>query len=187
LIDHSLWRSASWLVVAGLAVAGPYAVFAGDAVEGASLLGVALLGGLALHFQHALPSTIMLLLIGAAAVNAAGYVLGLWHDRTLFDEAVHAFTTFAGMLALLWVAAGRTHLLNGMSALGIVASALFAGLVLGLVWEGFEWIIGIIGNRRDTLIDLAMDSIGAVAAGILFGIYQARSLTGGSRTAPARP
>jgi len=35
-------------------------------------------------------------------------------------------------------------------------------------------VIGIIGNQRDTLIDLAMDSLGAVTAGLLFTGDRAR-------------
>jgi len=116
----------------------------------------------------------MLLLIVAATVNAAGYILGLWHERTLFDEIVHAFTTFAGMTALIWMATRDGRVLNGASALSVIAFALLAGFILGLVWEGFEWLIGIIGNQRDTLVDLAMDSLGAVAAGVLFTAYRAR-------------
>jgi len=152
-----------------LAVAGAYAI-AVDTVEGAVLLGLAVLSGVALYFQHALPSSIMLLLIVAATVNAAGYIVGLWHERTMFDEIVHAFTTFAGMTAVIWMATRDGRLLEGASALSVVAAALLAGLVFGLVWEGFEWLIGIIGNQRDTLIDLAMDSLGAVAAGLLFTV-----------------
>ena len=66
------------------------------------------------------------------------------------------------------------RLLDGASALSVVVSALLAGLILGLVWEGFEWVIGIIGNQRDTVVDLAMDCLGAVMAGVLSTIFQAR-------------
>jgi hypothetical protein len=159
-------------------VAGAYALSV-DIVEGAVLLGLAVLSGVALHFQRALPSGIMLLLIVAVTVNAAGYIIGLWHERTMFDEFVHAFTTFAGMTALIWMATRDGRLLDGASALSVVASALFAGLILGLVWEGFEWLIGIIGNQRDTLVDLAMDCLGAATAGVLFTGFQ-------DRRAPAR-
>jgi len=173
LIDHPFLRTASWLVAAGLAAAGAYAITVAT-VKGAVLLGLAVLGGAALHFQRALPSGIMLLLIVAATVNAAGYIVGLWHERTMFDEIVHAFTTFAGMTALIWLATRDGRLLHGASALSIVVSALFGGLILGLVWEGIEWAIGIIGDRRDTLVDLAMDSLGAVTAGLLFTGFRTR-------------
>ena len=176
MIDHPFLRTASWLVVAGLAAAGAYAISV-DTAEGAVLLGLAVLGGVALHFQRALPSSIMLLLFVAATVNAVGYILGLWHERTMFDEIVHAFTTFAGMTALIWMATRDGRLLDGASALSVVASALLAGLILGLVWEGFEWVIGIIGDQRDTLVDLAMDSLGAGTAGLLFTGWNVRFTT----------
>lgn len=160
-------RTIAWLIVAGLAVSGGYALTV-DMVEGAVLIGLASISSVALHFQRTFPSAIMLLLIVAGTVNAAGYILGLWHERTLFDEIVHAFTTFVGMIALLWMATRDGRPLSQASGPSIIASALVAGLVLGLAWEAFEWTIGIIGNQRDTLIDLAMDSLGAVAAGIVF-------------------
>ena len=40
------------------------------------------------------------LLMLALTVNAAGYLLGLWHEKTMFDEAVHAYTSFAVMTAV---------------------------------------------------------------------------------------
>lgn len=167
------------MIVAGLAVAGAYSLTA-DMMEGAVLIGLALIGGVALHFQRTFPSAIILLLIVAGTVNAAGYILGLWHERTLFDEIVHAFTTFVVMIALLWMATRDGRPLSQASGPSVVVSALVAGLVLGLAWEAFEWIIGIIGDQRDTLVDLAMDSVGAVTAGIVFA-----SLRG--RRAPAGP
>jgi len=51
-------------MIMSLAVAGAYAI-AVDTVEGAVLLGLAVLSGVALYFQHALPSSIVLLLIVA--------------------------------------------------------------------------------------------------------------------------
>ena len=41
------------------------------------------------------------------------------------------------------------------------------GLLLGLLWKAIEWIIGIIGGRTDTLLDLSMDAVGALAAAAL--------------------
>lgn len=165
MIDHPLFRSVNWLAIAGLAAAGAY-LLSVDIAKGMVLLGLAVAGGIALRFQRGLPSGIMLLLIIAVTVNAAGYIVGLWHERTMFDELVHAFTTFAGMTALIWMFTKDGRLYDGASTLAILASALIAGVILGLAWEGFEWLIGIIGHQRDTVVDLVMDSIGAVAAGL---------------------
>lgn len=104
------------------------------------------------------------LLITAAGVNAAGYLLGLWHDETIFDEAVHFFTTFA-ITAAIGTALVRSGMLQATSRIYLVVPAL--GLLLGLSWEVIELIIGIIGGRTDTLFDLAMDLAGALAAAAL--------------------
>jgi hypothetical protein len=162
-----MMRTFGWLIVTGLTASGGYALTV-DVMEGAVLLGLALISGVALQFQRTFPSAIVLLLIVAATVNAAGYILGLWHERTLFDDVVHAFTTLVGLIALLWLATRDGRPLAQASGPAILLSALVAGLGLGLAWEAFEWTIGIIGSQRDTLIDLAMDSLGAVAAGIVF-------------------
>jgi hypothetical protein len=167
MIDHAMMRTFAWLIVAALAVSGVFALTV-DMIEGAVLIGLALTSAVALKLQHTFPSAIMLLLIVAASVNAAGYILGLWHERTLFDEIVHAFTTLVGIIALLWLATRDGRALSQVSGPAVLVSALVAGLGLGLAWEAFEWTIGIIGSKRDTLIDLAMDSLGAVAAGIIF-------------------
>lgn len=41
------------------------------------------------------------------------------------------------------------------------------GLLVGLVWEAFEFPIGMIGGVEDTLVDLLMDALGAFCAGVL--------------------
>ena len=44
----------------------------------------------------------------------------------------------------------------GAAVLSLILAGI--GLVVGLLWEGFEYLIGIIGSRKDTLIDLAIYS-----------------------------
>lgn len=104
------------------------------------------------------------LLIVAALVNAAGYLLNLWHEETVFDEVVHFYTSFAVVAAI-----GRAALAAGrLRRRGSRWTALpLIGLVLGLAWEAFEYAIGIIGSRHDTLMDLAMDMAGALLATVL--------------------
>ncbi len=46
--------------------------------------------------------------------------------------------------------------------------AVGVGFVAVLAWEAFEFVIGLIGDLRDTLIDLMMDMMGAAAAGTLW-------------------
>lgn len=104
------------------------------------------------------------LVAAAVLVNAAGYLLTLWHEKTIFDEAVHFYTSFAVVAAIGRLALEKKWLRGTASrwaALPVV------GMVLGLAWEVFEDIIGIIGTRHDTLMDLAMDLAGAVLAAAL--------------------
>lgn len=114
-------------------------------------------------FLKAKPFYAMLLLL-AASLNASGYLLNLWREETLFDEAAHLFTTFAGMAALGRAFLTRTSA-RPSSRLAILMVIL--ALILGVAWECFEWIVGIIGNERDTIIDLLMDLAGAVLAALL--------------------
>lgn len=108
----------------------------------------------------------------AAAVNAAGYLLTLWHDETVFDEVVHFYTSFAAIAALGWLA-----LENGWlpSAASRFVALVACGIVLGLAWEAFEYAIGIIGNRHDTLVDLAMDVVGSLLAAVLINAVSVRA------------
>lgn len=125
---------------------------------------IASLAGGVLYVRE-LPPLLGFLLALAAGVNGAGYTLNLWTEDTLFDEIVHAFTSFAGMSAIGWWLLQRDF--AGPSQAALFAAVIGIGLTLGLVWEAFEWLIGIIGSRGDTLIDLAMDGLGAAAAAVL--------------------
>lgn len=117
------------------------------------------------------------LVAAAALVNAAGYLLTLWHDETVFDEAVHLYTSFAVMAALGWLASGRPPFPHSAPPWW---AFVVSGLILGLAWEVIEWIAGIIGGRRDTAMDLAMDTLGAAAAAALVQFAYRR----GTKTAP---
>lgn len=116
--------------------------------------------------RKTLPRALGALLSIAAMVNAAGYVFSLWQEDTSFDELVHAFTSFVGMTAIGWTVVDRSWFDHWPKA-GLFAGLMGAALLLGVLWEAFEWIIGLIGDRRDTVIDLVMDLLGATAAGAL--------------------
>ncbi len=114
----------------------------------------------------------------AALANVAGYVFSLWHDETVFDEIVHLFSTFAVISAIgkAAVTAGRL----APSATFFISLVALA-VVLGVLWEAFEWLIGIIGGRHDTLMDLAMDTLGAVFAALLINGVFANNAGSGHR------
>ena len=108
------------------------------------------------------------LVVVAGAVNLVGYLLNLWHDETVFDEAVHLYTSFAVVAAIGRLALGSAALPDRLSRWW---SLLIIAVLLGLAWEAFEWVIGIIGGGRDTIMDLVMDTVGgAIAAALIHTI-----------------
>lgn len=111
------------------------------------------------------------LLLVAVAANAAGYLFNLYPRFAWFDEVVHAYTTFALTLVIALYLYGAV--LAGARAhaflLVLVIAAL--GLALGALWEVAEWGYdllargNVIKGKQDTIIDLVVDTAGALAAG----------------------
>ena len=162
LINHPAFAWSSVAILVGALLASVWLGARGEWLQAAGAGAVAGVSGAVLLARRRLPAGFGALIATAGAVNATGYILTLWHERTPFDEVVHAFTSFAGMVAIGWLVL-RQHLRPGPR---LFWSAVAIGLAIGLLWEGLEWLIGIIGDRRDTLMDLAMDGLGAVAAGV---------------------
>jgi VanZ family protein len=117
-------------------------------------------------YSNKLPAFLGLVVALAAAVNAAGYTMSLWQQETSFDEAVHAFTTFAGTAVIGWLLVRRRGTACSSRA-RLVTTVIAIGLLLGIAWEGFETLAGMSGSIRDTIIDLVMDTIGSVFAAVL--------------------
>lgn len=141
-----------------------------EAVIMAGFVLVALLFGL---WRERLPSLFTFLFTLAAAINALGYVLELWETPLWFDEVVHVFTPFALVAAIAWILLKRDDVNPSSNPVGYLLKIVAIGLAIGLAWEGFEWVIGIVGTWSDTVIDLAMDGIGSVVAA-LFCLWLAR-------------
>ncbi|MBA3577848.1 MAG: hypothetical protein H0W39_09605 [Sphingomonas sp.] len=104
------------------------------------------------------------LVVSALLVNAAGYLLSLWHEETLFDEIVHFYTSFAVVGTIGWLALRGAAPRRSPPTWWILVAV---GVLLGLAWEAVEWVLGIIGSGHDTMMDLAMDAAGAAAAAAL--------------------
>ena len=109
------------------------------------------------------------------AANEAGYALDLYAAAWWFDRVLHAATLFAMTfwLALLVCAPvfqrGRT-----MIAAVLVTSL---GVAIGAWWEVAEWAFDllspgdVIKGKNDTVIDIIMDTLGAVLAAALAPHY----------------
>jgi len=173
-LDHPALAWACRAIAAVATLYGLWALVSSPWSETIVSAVIALIATAALYGRAKLPIFFGLAIVVAAAVNAAGYVFTLWHEETAFDEIVHAYTGFAGMAAIGWGMI-RARTFPGWSPGLLVAAMLGIGLVLGIAWEGFEALIGIVGSRKDTLIDLAMDMAGALVAALL--LCRVRRLT----------
>lgn len=166
LFFHSafLWGCALILLLAVGLIGN--AIVAGLWAEALAWTVIGGIAGTAILLRERFPILLGFLIALAALADTAGYAFTLWKADTLFDEAIHGFTSFAGMAAIGW-ALSRSETGRQWSRGALVAVIVGIGLALGLLWEGFEWVADMIGSPRDTLIDLAADTIGAALAGLL--------------------
>ena len=113
------------------------------------------------------------LLAIAVAANIAGYVFNLYDRFRWFDEAIHGYTTMAITLVLALLLAGGVLVGARDHRLLFVLVAASLGLAIGALWEVAEWAYdqvvagNVIKGKRDTIIDLILDSFGAIVAGAL--------------------
>lgn len=158
-----------------VALAGAaYLLWAGRVADAAILAGLVTAAVVVARMRAGLPPLFTLLFATVAAINAAGYVFHLWETPWWFDEFVHVVTPFVLIAAVGWVLIARNELDPAANTAGYFIRVVLLGLLVGFAWEGFEYVIGIVGYRRDTVIDLAMDALGALlAAG--FCLYAARA------------
>ncbi len=111
-------------------------------------------------------------LVVAAVINVAGYVWNLYDALPWFDEVIHGYTIFAMTLPIALLLYGVVLTGGRQYRLLLVLTIASIGLAIGALWEVAEWgydqftptddILG----KTDTIIDLVMDTIGAVVAGI---------------------
>ncbi len=113
-----------------------------------------------------------ILLAAALLASAASSTFDLYAKFWWFDESLHCFSSFAITLVLALYAYGA--LLTGRRRHEALLVLTLAGLgvALGVLWEMIEWAFDLIEpgdvilDKRDTMIDLIMDAIGGLAAGI---------------------
>ena len=125
--------------------------------------------------ERQLPTLFDLLFVIAALLNALGWI-GLFYQPGPYDEIVHAFTTFSITLALSFlIYEPMLPLFHNHRKLYLLTIISF-GIAIGALWEVFEWVTATINSIDDTIVDLIMDTIGAIAASLL-SLYALREQT----------
>lgn len=175
-LDRPAFAIGSYVLLACVFAAAVYLTSIGARMDAIVLL-ILIAGALAFIAAHErLPTLFTLLFVLAGLINAAGYVLKLWKTPWWFDEFVHVYTPFAITAAAAWL----MHNSFGWDArrhpVRFVLAVSALGLAIGIGWEIFEYLTGIAGSVTDTLVDLACDVTGAIAAGLL-GVWSARATT----------
>lgn len=163
----------SYVLLAATAVGAVYMALAAQWFSALALAGIVVLALLFIAQQDRLPAIFTFLFVSAGVINAAGYIFQLWKTPAWFDEAVHFYTSFTVVAAIGWLLLSGTRANAAGHPWRFTAAVTGVGVVLGILWEIFEWIVGIIGTPWDTIMDLIMDTLGAIAAG-LFCAWAAR-------------
>jgi hypothetical protein len=114
-----------------------------------------------------------LVALGALAA-VAGVVFNLYNQYHWYDEVVHAYNFFA--LTLLAAIYAYGVILTGAREHGflLVLAVTVFGVGLGALWEVLEFAYdhfivkpNVILPKRDTIIDMALDTAGALVAGLM--------------------
>jgi hypothetical protein len=94
-------------------------------------------------------------------LTSPGYGLNWFYGVNPFDEVVHLVNG-----ALLGAVFGALLLADGKprSTWAMALRGLAFGIVLSILWEGFEAATNLIGNWTDTWTDVALTTLGATLA-----------------------
>ena len=109
----------------------------------------------------------------AMLANIAGYVWNLYNQIRLFDEILHAFTTFALTLPIALLLYQVILIGAHSRPILFILTVACLGLAIGAIWEIAEWAYdqivpgNVILGKNDTIIDLMVDTIGSIIAGIV--------------------
>ncbi len=181
---HPWLRDPLDLLRLSLVVAAVFALLRG--VDGGSLMltGMAAVGVAVRPLL--LPRLYDLLLLTALGLQGIGEDVGAYDSLPWFDRVVHfVFPLLAS--GVLYVTLARLDVLPDLRSetrkrhylgIGVVTFAL--GAAFGAVWELVEWTSDaafgstLQEGNDDTVGDLAMDSLGAVAAGLLLVLWTVR-------------
>ena len=113
------------------------------------------------------------LLVAGLAASVAGSFWNLYDKIFWYDEVVHGYNFFALTLVVAVYAYGTVLTGAEEHKLLLVLAVGGLGLALGALWEIAEWTYdqfvrpNAILPKTDTILDLIVDTIGALAAGIV--------------------
>ena len=113
------------------------------------------------------PAALLVALIHSLAIERYWYWLYPW-----MDVLTHYLGGFFVALSILWFTflSGFQKLLSE-DTIRVLCTALLAGLLIGVLWEVFEFSTGMFTLENwypDTLFDIMFDCIGAMTAALLF-------------------
>lgn len=169
LLNDRAYRRTAWAGIGVLLIAVAVSAFQGRWYGVATLMAFATVSVVFVMVEDRLPALFDLLFVLAALLNAAGWTWNVFRIGP-YDEIVHAYTSFAATLAfgfLVFETVRPRFADHGYLYALTIASF---GLSLGALWEVVEWVFGVIGPIDDTVLDLVMDTIGAVGAAMVAGL-----------------
>ena len=160
------YRIAAWIGQFLLAIATAIVFVRASWQEAIVLLGFLAASFIFVWRERQLPTLFDLLFVIAALLNAGGWI-GLFYQPGLYDEITHAFTTFSVTLALSFLVYQPMLSLFRSHRWLYILTIISFGLAIGALWEVFEWLTATINSLDDTIVDLIMDAVGAIAASLL--------------------
>lgn len=172
-INWKGYRFAAWIGQTLLVIAVLTAAVQGKWQNAIALLLFLIASVIFVVKDDRLPTLFDFLFVLAALLNAAGWVWGLFNMPGPYDEIVHAFTIFALTLAISFlIYSPMFNLFCQYKILYLLTIASF-GIAIGALWEVAEWMAeqvlatNVVPSLADTIIDLIMDSLGAVFAALV--------------------
>ena len=160
------YRVAAWIGQFLLAIATAIVLVRTGWQAAIILLGFLVASFIFVLKERQLPTLFDLLFVIAALLNAGGWI-GLFYQPGLYNEITHAFTTFSITLALSFLVYQPMLPVFRNHRLVYILTIISFGLAIGALCEAFEWLIATINSLDDTIVDLIMDAIGAIAASLL--------------------
>ncbi|MCW8194642.1 hypothetical protein F6455_07565 [Proteobacteria bacterium 005FR1] len=123
--------------------------------------------------RHEYALALIILGLGIA-LAIVGNVLDWNQSFNWFDETLHFLLPFAAALAGCMALYGKSIMGARSHPVPMVLMIMLLGVGLGGIWEIGEWLYAqaflpadMLSSKQDTMIDLMLDGLGALLAGIL--------------------